>query len=369
MIERIFGNRSPLTSVPWLMLCAFVLTLVGLLTLWSVTTVYGERPYLHVMKQASFFGLAALAGCVTCMVGHDRLALWSRPLLWVTWGLLLVVLFMPAQLGARRWIDLGVLNVQPSELAKLVMIVVLSAFCAARRDEPRKLFHVFLPGCAYMGITAALVLCEPDLGQTLFILALCLVILLVNGLRLLHVVALGALLLPGLVIFMQERFEYVRSRLDAFFSSNAGYQVSQGLKALAAGGAMGAGIGEGRAHLKFVPKIHNDFVMVAIGEQLGFVGSLLVVVLFLALLYHGLRIAFRARDSLGFSIAFGITFMIALQAAVNLAVVTDSVPPKGMSLPFVSYGGSSLVVLGASLGLLVSVAKGSGEEQEGRIRS
>jgi cell division protein FtsW len=228
-----------------------------------------------------------------------------------------------------------------------------------RRDVRATFRGVFLPGFAYVAVTAALVLVEPDLGQSLFLVALSLVMLLINGLRLSHVLAVAAVVLPSLVILMKSQFAYIQSRIETFSSGGADYQVTQGLKALAAGGMFGTGIGDGRAHLRFVPKIHNDFIMVAIGEQLGFLGCLLVLALFLCLFYHGLRIAFRARDALGFSVAFGVTLMIALQAAVNLAVVTNSVPPKGMSLPFVSYGGSSLLVLGASLGLLVSVARGA----------
>jgi len=368
MLEAVLGrNRNPWSSVPWVLFAGATLSLLGILMLWSVTTVYGDDPYSHVLRQSVFLGLAVAAMLAVSAVGHRLLAAWSRPLLVATWCLLILVLMMPHQLGASRWITIGRINIQPSELAKPVMILMLSAFCAARTHCRRRMRDVYLPACAYVAFTAVLVLMEPDLGQTLFILGLSLVVLLVNGLRLGHVIGASLVLMPALVLLMMNRFEYVQKRLDSFTSEVADYQVHQGLITLASGGLTGLGVGSGRAHLLFVPKIHNDFVMIAIGEQFGFLGCLVVILLFGLILFHGLRIAFRARDTLGFSIAFGVTFMITLQAAVNLAVVTNSIPPKGISLPFVSYGGSSLVVLGASLGLLVSVAREAREHGSGRV--
>jgi len=204
------------------------------------------------------------------------------------------------------------------------------------------------------------VLLEPDLGQALFVLALGSVVLLVGGLRIIHFVKMLGLVAPAALALMASRFDYVKARLDTFFSGfDPSTQVGQGILALAAGGATGRGLGCGRGQLGFVPEMHNDFILTAVGEQAGFLGCAAVIGLFLLLFWHGLRVAFCCEDRASASLAFGITFMIALQAAVNVAVITDTVPPKGISLPFISLGGSSLLVLGVSLALLVSVADGA----------
>jgi cell division protein FtsW len=215
-------------------------------------------------------------------------------------------------------------------------------------------FAGFVPSLLYIVVTAVLVLLEPDHGQTLFLFATWGVVLLVNGQPFRHFLPLVLLGVPAFLLASSEKWAYVRARFEKF-ASGSHYQVLQGELAFARGGITGEGLGDFRGHL-FVPEIHNDFALSAIGEQFGLVGSLAVVLLFLLFGWHGLRIAFLAKDRTGFSVAFGMTFIIVLQAAVNMAVVTGAVPPKGIALPFLSYGGSSLLVLGLCIGILVSVA-------------
>jgi cell division protein FtsW len=234
------------------------------------------------------------------------------------------------------------------------MILFLTGFASRRGPFLRTFRAGFLPSLCYVAITAGLVVAEPDLGQTLFLVALSAAVLMVNGLQVKHFLPVLLLAGPGLLLFMSGQWDYVRERWTGFLAGGA-YQVRQALLFLGAGGLEGQGLGEGRGHL-FVPEIHNDFALVAVGEHLGLAGSAAVVLAFVLLFYNGLRIAFLAKDRIGFSIAFGISFMIALQASVNIAVATGSVPPKGISIPFLSYGGSSLLVLGVAMGFLWSVA-------------
>lgn len=352
-LERWSRRGSP---AAWALLAALVLAVFGMVIQWSVTTVYGDQPYGRVLRQGGALLLAAVVCGCCVLVGHRRLLAMVRPLLVLTWALLVLVLFMPSAGGSHRWLVLGPLHFQPSELAKVVMILYLAELAAGRGERIRSFREGFLPAFTVLGLTVGMILLEPDLGQALFVLALGSVVLLVSGLRTLHFAKMLGLVAPGVLLLMLSSFEYVQARLDSFFAGfDPSTQVGQGLMALAAGGVTGMGPGNGRAHLHYVPEIHNDFVLAAVGEQFGFLGCTVLLALFAVLFLNGVRVAFRARTCQGAAVAYGVSFMIALQAAVNVAVVTGTVPPKGISLPFVSLGGSSLLVLGCSLGLLVSV--------------
>jgi cell division protein FtsW len=307
-------------------------------------------------RQIAYLAMAAAAALVGTVVGYRTALRWARPALWVTWGLLLVLLMpgMDERNGSTRWIELGPIHIQPSELAKPTLVLFFTALAARKKEILHTFFRGFVPAMLYIGVTGALVVLEPDHGQTLFLFAIAATVLLINGQPFKHFLPLGLLGLPAFVFLASEKSGYVRARLEGFFAGSH-YQVQQGAYAFARGGFSGEGLGDLRAPL-FVPEVHNDFALAAVGEQLGFLGVFGVVVLFLWFFWHGLRIAFLAKTQTGFSVAFGMVFIIALQAAVNIAVVSDSVPPKGIALPFLSYGGSSIIVTGLCIGLLASVA-------------
>lgn len=342
-------------------LCALALATIGLLIQVAVSKPLSADPYSRALRQAIYIVAASLLAFGASLIGYRRAVQWAPWCLYATWALLAVLLLpgMHAPGGAVRWIDLGPFNMQPSELAKLALVLFIPHLAEKRGDSFRTVRGGLLPALGWVGFTCLLVLLEPDLGQTVLLFILAAALMVVNGIRLQYFLLLIALGVPGLIAFMGDRWNYVRARIDSFLGEGS-YQVRQGLIFFSEGGSVGTGIGEGRSQL-FVPEIHNDFALVSVAEQAGFLGSLCVVALFLGLCWSGFRIAMAARDRAGFSVAFGASFMIALQAAINISVVTGSVPPKGMSLPFLSFGGSSLLMLGLAIGLLLSVARESEE--------
>jgi cell division protein FtsW len=353
-IARGGGARRSAGTV---LLCALGLSVLGVLI--QVAVIDPARPstYERPWRQAAYLAAAILIALGAAAAGYRAALKWSRPALWITWAMLAVLLLpgMPDRNGSRRWIELGLIHIQPSELAKPVLVLFLASWADRMGDRLAAFWTGFVPSLLYIVVTAALVLLEPDHGQTLFLVAVWGMVLLVHGQPFRHFLPIGLLGLPVFLALSSEKWAYVRARFEKF-AEGTHYQVLQGQAAFARGGLSGEGLGELRARLH-VPEVHNDFALAAVGEQFGLLGSLGVVLLFIVLGWHGLRIAFLARDRRGFAVAFGMAFIIVLQAAVNMAVVTGVVPPKGIPLPFVSYGGSSLLVLGLAVGLLVSVAR------------
>jgi cell division protein FtsW len=352
-------------------LIAAALSVLGLVMLLTVSTgpeTPASDPYRFVRRQlASLLGAAALA-MVFARIDYRALARHAWWILGAFWALLLLALAMPRQLGAHRWIPIGELGqLQPSEFAKIALILWCAGFAARRGERLATFWGGFVPGIGVVAVTAGLVIIEPDNGTALFLAAVGGTVLLVNGLRMKHLLPLILAGIPAALICMSTLHRYVDERFKSFqggFDDKIG-QIQQALIAIGSGGVFGLGLGCGRAQLGHVPKIYNDFILAAIGQQLGFAGAALVVVAFVFLFLHGVRIAAHAADQTGFTIAFGVAFMIALQAAINVAVATDTAPPKGINLPFLSCGGSSLLGLGIALGLLHSVARRAGTPQEG----
>jgi cell division protein FtsW len=354
---------SARASARSVVLIAAALSVFGLVMLMTVSNgpeTPAHDPYKFVRRQAVSLAGAAILGIAFARIDYRLLARRSWWILGAMWVLLGVCLMMPQQLGAHRWIPLADFGqLQPSELTKLALIIWTAAFAARAGDRITSFTRGFLPGMGIVALTAALVIIEPDNGTALFLAALGSAVLVVNGLRLLHVLPFLLAGVPAAILCMSSVHKYVDGRLKSFqggFDEKIG-QIQQALIAIGSGEMFGLGLGCGRAQLGHVPKIYNDFMLAAVGQQLGFVGTTAVVAAFVLLFLHGLRIAAHAPDRLGFGIAFGISFMIALQAAINIAVATDTAPPKGINLPFLSCGGSSVLCLGAALGLLHSVAR------------
>lgn len=201
-----------------------------------------------------------------------------------------------------------------------------------------------------------LVFLEPDFGTGLFIGCIAMILLIVGGIRLLYIAPCFVLALIPLSIFMVSKFDYILDRFRGFLEPMKNYHISQSLTALGSGGIFGVGLGNGRAKLHFLPEKTTDFIFSVIGEELGFLGCAFIILLYCLFAFAGIRIALRTKDTFGFFLALGITVIIALQAAMNIAVVTASVPAKGIPLPFISRGGSSLVVSAAAAGILLNIS-------------
>lgn len=263
--------------------------------------------------------------------------------------------------AARRWIRFGSFaSVQPSEFAKIAVCIWVAAYAERNAREMDTTMKGFAFPLAVVGITSLLVLLEPDFGTSVLIGVIGTAVLVVCGTRIL-LVTLGGLALLPVAYQLVLGTPYRRERLMVFLNPwadprDSGYQLIQSKIATGSGGLLGEGLGSGLQKIGFLPGAHNDFIFAVIAEELGFVGGAIVLLLFLWLLWEGFRVAMKAPERFGFALAFGITFFVALQAAFNVAVVTGSVPPKGLSLPFVSAGGSSLFFSLFAAGILVNIA-------------
>jgi cell division protein FtsW len=300
----------------------------------------------------------------------DTLRRWSPTALLGSVVLLLLV-FVPGLAkeagGANRWISLGGLNGQPSEFAKLGLILFVAGWASTQGERLRTLRGV-LPGLAGIGLVVGLIVVEPDMGTALLLSAVCAAMLLVAGVRVRHLLLLGSPCAAVGLLFAITKLDYIWRRVDAFMdpiasASGSGYQTRQAVIALGSGGPFGVGLGAGQQKLLFLPDVHTDFIFALVGEELGFVGALVVVGLFAALAIYGMRAVDRAEDSFGFLLATGIVLLLGAQSILNMAVATNSVPPKGIALPFLSFGGSSMLAACLSAGVLTRIAA-TGREPE-----
>jgi cell division protein FtsW len=349
---------------------AFSLTLIGVLMIYSASTFWGADKFgdsAHFLKrQLVSVALGTVAFLFCARLDYTFWRRHATKLFLATVVLLVLVLIVGSRFnGARRWLRFFGFGFQPSELAKLAVIVVSAAFLARKGTDIRSFKHGFIPALVPIGVISVLTLAEPDFGTALFLGALGVMVLVVGGMRLSHLLLTGAALLPAVTFIMWSRFEYIKGRLAFFSGGETSYQVKQAFIALGSGGLAGRGIGAGRGKLFFLPEVAGDFIFPAIGEEIGFLGILLVILLFMALAWFGFRVAQAALrvEPFAFFLGLGITAFLSMQALTNMAVVSGSAPTKGIALPFISYGGTSLVVGLASVGILVSISRAAHERR------
>jgi len=327
-------------------------------------TTYNDAQFF-MRRQIVWAALGLAAMLLTMRIDHGVLAdKRVVAVLLLVAGLLLVATFIPGVgrtvNGARRWIKAGPLTFQPAEFVKVVLVIYLSSYLSSRKELIRDFQKGLLPALIVAGIFLSLVLAQPDFGTVMTMSVVVLLMLLAGGARFTHLGALFAVLVPAavfLVVYKAYRLRRITSFLNPWDDpQGAGHQIIQSFHAFGSGGVLGRGLGEGRQKLLFLPERHSDFIFAVIGEELGLVGALAVLVLFGIILWRGIRIALRTG---GFSrmLALGITVLICVQALINMAVVTGIMPTKGIALPFVSYGGSALLVTLASVGVLLNISK------------
>jgi len=267
--------------------------------------------------------------------------------------------------GSRRWFDLGGLRFQPMEFARLALVIFLAARIGLLREGLNRFASGLLPLAGALALLATLLLAQPDFGSAVFFLGLGALLLILGGARLLH---LGGLLLAGLVgcgLYAVGQLGHVIERFQEFLHPTVGDHAYRSLQALGSGGLAGSALGAGTVKLGYLPMANSDFILAAIGEELGLLGTSLVVLLFLLFTILGTRIAMAQRTPARFLLAAGIVISISTQAVINIAVVSGAVPTKGIALPFVSSGGSSLAISLFGVGLLVALARRSGEPTDG----
>ena len=352
----------------WLFVVALVLVSTGVVMIYSASAIVAadrfRDPYYFLKKQVFWAALGCGALWLALRTDYRRLEKFVLPLL-VFAALLLVLVLIPgvgaSVNGSRRWLRLGPLSFQPAELAKLALVVYLAAFLARKRDELHNFWHGIVPPLAVGGVLAGLVLLQPDLGNCLTLLVLTLGLLFLAGAptRWLVMLAVPALPLAALAVWLAPyRMRRVFAFLDPWQDPRgSGFQIIQSWLAFGSGGLFGRGIGESRQKLFYLPEAHTDFIFAIIGEELGFVGAAALVTLFAALVWRGLHIGLRAADPFGAYLALGITVLVATQTLVNLGVVTGLLPTKGLPLPFLSFGGSALLMTMIATGVLLNISQ------------
>jgi len=354
-----------------ILVTALALVVIGLIFVYSSSFAIALAEYDNVnyflLRQlgASLIGLIAMFTLMR--IDYRKLRIVSPVLMLAAVLALAAVLVVGSDAyGARRWIALGPLPpFQPSEFAKLALIIYIAAWLASRGRDVQSFALGLAPFILLVGLVAALILMEPDTGTAAIVVMTTVALFFLAGGSLTHVFTLAGIgAVAGLLLILGG--EYRADRIFAFTSaeqdpSGVGFQTMQLLIALGSGGIEGLGLGVSRQKFFYVPGAHTDGIFAIIGEETGFIGSMIVIVLFAYLVYRGFRVAMNARDEFGTYLAMGVVCWIAFQAVINIGGITRSIPLTGIPLPFVSYGGSSLIMVMAGVGILLNVSRYSKE--------
>jgi cell division protein FtsW len=362
----------------WLFAATAGLALFGIVMVYSASAVtaaeQNQNQYHYVIKQGIWTAIGFGAMLLAMQFNYQRLR--NRRIVYgllaMTAVLLLAVFAFPRINGAHRWIRLAGFSLQPSELSKLAVTIFLAYFLEKRAGEEGSLLRTFVPCIGVTGVFALLVVAEPDLGTALMLAVVCMVVCFTAGVRLLHLgmAAAPALIgVAGLLLFVPWRLQRLVTFLDPWADPrDKGFQVVQSLIAIGSGGLDGLGFAQGKQKMFFLPFAHSDFIFAVVGEELGLFGALAVVAVFGVLLWRGARAALLAPDRFGMLLGLGLITGIVAQALFNISVVLSLVPTKGIPLPFISYGGSSLVPTLVAVGILLNISQyaGAGSDAETR---
>lgn len=355
-------------DLTFLVLLLIILT-IGLVMLFSASYIFADtyygNSYYFITKQAGFAVFGVLMMLFVSKIDYHFIRKFAIPFYLLMVGFLVVMLILPPMVqgtSVKRWFSLGPINFQPSELAKFAVILLLAHLIAANQ----KLMKTFKFGVLFLGllvgVVCVLVVLEPHLSATVLIFLIGAVMMIVGGMKLrylfigLGVVAAGATaVLSGLVTYAEDRITYWLNPWAA--PVGEGYQTIQSLLSIGSGGWLGRGLGQSRQKYLWVPEPHNDFIFSIVCEELGFIGAMIIIILFCLLMWRGFVIAMKAPDKFGSMLALGLTFQVGLQMALNVLVVTNTIPNTGISLPFFSYGGTSLVILLLEMGVILSISR------------
>lgn len=367
-------KKYSMKSIDYTLLCAIlVLLFIGIVMVYSASSYYAlyqidvYNTEFYFYKEITWSIVGVIGMLVTMSIDYHYYKKWTPWLVLITLVFLVLVLFVGSNInGAVRWIRLGPLSFQPSELAKYVVVLYLALLIDKRKGKITKFKEGTIFYLAVAGVFAGLILLEHNLSITAIVMMVAFIMILVGGAKISH---LFSLVPVGLVIGITLIFtqSYRLKRLTSFlnpwaYTSGDSYQLVQSLYALGSGGIFGVGIGNSRQKALFMPEPHNDFIFSIIGEELGLIGCIIIISIFMFIVIKGTSIAIKARDNYGFLLAIGIISVIAIQAIINIAVVTGSMPVTGVPMPFISYGGTSLVFNLGAMGILLNISRQSKEE-------
>lgn len=370
--------NPPRKGTPDFLLLFLTLALVafGLLMVYSASSMSAtynmEGDSLFYTKKQALGILLGIVGMVAAMnIHHTKLRKWTLPIFFcILVALFLVPFIGHAAKGARSWFKIGPLQLQPAEFAKLAVVMYLAALISKKQDKFRSFKQGLMPALVIVGIVSGLIMLQPDLGSTLILCGGAMIVIIVGGANMKHLVLLAAggigfmALIFAIITLVNPDFTggYRMARLTSFLNPwaderGSGFHIVQSLYAFGHGGITGAGFGQSIQKLHFLPAPHNDFIFAIIGEELGFIGGAIFLLVYLLFIWRGIIVSLRCTDTYARLVGIGIMGTIGVQALVNLGGVTNSIPLTGVTLPLISYGGSSILVTLASMGILLGISR------------
>ena len=374
MAEQI-KTMHPFFSEKSILFPVLLLSGIGIVMVYSASSAISMEShntvFYYMKKQALFFGISLIIMFVAASFPYKLYKNISYIILFTAIAMLVAVLVPALNIkagGAHRWLNLGGFTFQPAEFAKLALIIFLG-YSLSKKQDVVKIFSIgFVPHAFIFGIFACLIIIQPDFGTIVVLGIITWGMMFVAGVKITHLLSPAPLLVP-IIYFWVYKVEYRLERILAFLNPwddpfNTGYQITHSLKAFGSGGIFGKGIGLGMQKMHYLPEPHTDFIFSIIGEELGLIGVLTVLSLYLILLLKGVQIAQNSKTLFGAITAMGITIYIGVQVIINTGVALGALPTKGLTLPFISYGGTSLVINMAAMGILMNIGASKDHEKK-----
>ncbi|WP_216830872.1 stage V sporulation protein E [Alkalihalobacterium elongatum] len=351
-----------------LLIATIALLTIGVIMVYSASAVWAQYKFddsFFFAKRQIFFAGAGVAAMLFIMnVDYWTWRKWSKVLLIICFILLIIVLIPGVGLvrgGARSWLGVGAFSIQPSEFMKMAMIAFLAKYLSENQKKITSLKQGLIPSLSLVMLAFGLIMMQPDLGTGAVMVGTCVIMIFVSGARIAHFVGLALIGVAGFVALIASapyRIKRITSFLDPWSDPlGSGFQIIQSLYAIGPGGLLGLGLGESRQKYFYLPEPQTDFIFAILTEELGFIGGAVVIFLFGILLWRGIRVALGAPDLFGSFLAVGIISMVAIQVMINIGVVTGLMPVTGITLPFLSYGGSSLTLMLVAIGVLLNISR------------
>ncbi len=351
-----------------LFIATFILICVGTVMIYSASSIYSWERYkdslFFLKRRLVFLGIGLILTILVMSFDYKKLRRWAKPLLALSIALLVLVLIPHIGRevsGARRWFKILFFSFQPSELANMAVIIYVADFIARKSEYIKTFWQGFVPPILVLGATALLIVVQPDLGTVLALGIVVFIMLFIAGVRVSYLLSLILVSLPALYVLLFS-VPYRRMRMMAFLNpwadpKGSGFQVIQSQVALGSGGIFGVGLGHSRQKLFYLPAAHTDFIFSIIGEELGLLGTVGVIILLIIFIQQGLKIIKNSADKFGYFLSLGLVLIISLKAVINIGVSCGILPTKGLPLPFISYGGSSFIFDMISVGILMNIAR------------
>ncbi|WP_226037937.1 stage V sporulation protein E [Aquibacillus saliphilus] len=363
------SKRKSLNSPDLLLtITVFTLLIVGVIMVYSASAIWAEYKFndsfYFAKRQLLFAGTGIIAMFFIMNIPYLTWRKYAKPILIVCFILLIAVLVPGVGLkrgGATSWIGVGAFSIQPAEFMKLGLIIFLSTYLASHQKYINSFRKGFMPSILLVFVAFGLIMLQPDLGTGVVLILTCLVMIFIAGAKISHFVGLGIIGVIGflgLIISAPYRINRITAFLNPWEDPlGNGFQIIQSLYAIGPGGLMGMGLGQSLQKFFYLPEPHNDFIFAILAEELGFIGGTFILLLFFLLLWRGIRVALAAPDTFGSLLGLGIIGMISIQVMINISVVIGLIPVTGITLPFLSYGGSSLTLTLCSIGILLNISR------------